>query len=110
MLLLPPRLEVLPRFAELPELELLPRAELLLRDEPVPLPLLEPERPEDEPALRDEPLIPPDELESLSESPSVRVDELPMPSSLRLPRSLRPLVLPLLLDPADELRSTPAAE
>lgn len=101
-MLLPPRLDVLPRFAELPELELLPRDELLL---------LDPERPEDEPELREEPLIPPDDCESLSESPSVRVDELPIPSSLRLPRSLRPLVLPLLLlDPVDEFGSSPAAE
>jgi hypothetical protein len=102
LLLLSPRLDVVPRLAEFPELELLPRDE--------PLELLDPERPEDEPALREEPLIPPDECESLSESPSVRVDELPIPSSLRLPRSLRPLVLPLLFDPVDELRSTLAAE
>jgi hypothetical protein len=101
LLLLPPGLDVLPRFVELPELPLLPRDELE--------PLLDPERPEDEPESREEPLMPPDELESVSESPRLRVDELPMPSSLRLPRSLRPLVLLPLLDPL-ELRSTLAAE
>jgi hypothetical protein len=106
-LLLPPRLDVLPRFAELPELPELP---LFPREDP--LPLLEPDRPDDELPLLGDACMALDELESLlSESLELlRVEELPMPSSLRLPRSLRPLVPLLLLDPPDEPRSTPAAE
>lgn len=69
---------------------------------------LEADWPEEEPELRGELLIP--EREWLSGSLKLRVAELPMPSSFRLPRSLRPLVLLELLERDDPPRSIAAAE
>jgi len=66
---------------------------------------LEADWPEEEPELRGELLIP--EREWPSGSLKLRVAELPMPSSFRLARSLRPLVL---LEPDDPPRSIAAAE